>query len=117
MRLMKATDEYGGGVATYYMTSGKLLQICMDLLEMLREDSEKMAAGDLHELLRCWENYHRMFQALAHVHTVLFREETRWPGYYFRSDFPKINEDDWHCFVNCKYDAATAKWEVMKWNL
>ena len=24
MRLMKATDEYGGGVATYYMTSGKL---------------------------------------------------------------------------------------------
>ena len=32
MRLMKATDEYGGGVATYYMTSGKLLNICLDLL-------------------------------------------------------------------------------------
>ena len=53
MRLMKATDEYGGGVATYYMTSGKLLNICLDLLRLLREDSEKMAAGDLHELLRC----------------------------------------------------------------
>ncbi|MBW1636414.1 MAG: adenylyl-sulfate reductase subunit alpha, partial [Deltaproteobacteria bacterium] len=37
MRLMKATDEYGGGVATYYMTSGKLLGMCLDLLELLRE--------------------------------------------------------------------------------
>ena len=34
MRLMKATDEYGGGVATYYMTSGKLLNICLDLLRL-----------------------------------------------------------------------------------
>ena len=54
--------------------------------------------------MRCWENYHRMFQAEAHVRTILFREETRWPGYYFRSDFPKLDEKDWHCFVNCRYE-------------
>jgi len=113
-RLQKIMDEYAGGVTAQFTTSKPMLDKGLELLTFLEEDSEKLGAEDLHELMRCWENYHRMFQALAHVHTVLFREETRWPGYYFRSDFPKINEDDWHCFVNCKYDAATAKWEVMK---
>jgi len=70
MRLMKATDEYGGGVATYYMTSGKLLGICMDLLQLLREDAEKMAAGDLHELMRAWENYHRIWCVEMHIRHI-----------------------------------------------
>jgi adenylylsulfate reductase subunit A len=113
-RLQKIMDEYAGGVTAQFTTSKPMLDKGLDLLAFLQEDSEKLGAEDLHELMRCWENYHRMFQALAHVHTVLYREETRWPGYYFRSDFPKIDEDNWHCFVNCKYDAATGKWEMMK---
>ena len=51
-RLMKATHEYGAGTATYYQTSNKSLEIVMDLLEIMREDCEKLAAGDLHELMR-----------------------------------------------------------------
>ena len=47
-----------------------------------------------------------MYQAEAHVRTILFREETRWPGYYFRADFPKLDNDNWLCFVNCKMDPA-----------
>ncbi|MCG6923985.1 MAG: adenylyl-sulfate reductase subunit alpha [Acidobacteria bacterium] len=113
-RLQKIMDEYAGGVTAQFTTSKPMLDRGLELLDFLREDSEKLGAEDLHELMRCWENYHRMFQAEAHVRTVLFREETRWPGYYFRSDFPKINEDDWHCFVNCRYDAATGKWDMMK---
>ena len=64
--------------------------------------------------MRCWENYHRMFQAEAHVRTILFREETRWPGYYFRADFPKLDEKNWHCFVNCIYHADKDEWEMKK---
>jgi len=52
-------------------------------------------------------------QAEAHVRTVLFREETRWPGYYFRSDTPKMS-DDWACFANCKWDPKSGEWEMMK---
>ncbi len=114
MRLMKATDEYGGGVATYYMTSGKLLQICMDLLEMLREDSEKMAAGDLHELLRCWENYHRIWCVESHIRHILFREESRYPGFYYRSDFPTCDDDNWKCFVNSTFDVESKEWKCEK---
>jgi adenylylsulfate reductase, subunit A len=113
-RLQKLMDEYAGGVTSQFTTSKPLLERGLELLQFLREDADKLGAEDLHELMRCWENYHRMFQAEAHVRTVLFREETRWPGYYFRSDFPKLDEKDWRCFVNCRYEPDTGKWDLMK---
>jgi adenylylsulfate reductase subunit A len=114
MRLMKATDEYGGGVATYYMTSGKLLGICLDLLRLLREDSEKMAAGDLHELMRAWENYHRIWCVESHIRHIEFREESRYPGFYYRSDFPTCDDENWKVFVNSTFDPATKEWKCEK---
>ena len=114
MRLMKATDEYGGGVATYYMTSGKLLGILMDLLKLMREDAAKMAAGDLHELVRAWENYHRIICVEAHIRHIQFREESRYPGFYYRSDFPNVDDENWKCFVNSTYDPKTEEWKCEK---
>ena len=114
MRLMKATDEYGGGVATYYMTSGKLLNICLDLLQLLREDAAKMAAGDLHELLRCWENYHRIWCVETHIRHIEFRKESRYPGFYYRSDFPTCDDENWKCFVNSTYNPETEEWKCEK---
>ncbi|HHD64733.1 MAG TPA: adenylyl-sulfate reductase subunit alpha [Desulfobulbaceae bacterium] len=114
MRLMKATDEYGGGVATYYMTSGKLLGILMDLLELMREDAAKMAAGDLHELVRAWENYHRIICVEAHIRHIQFREESRYPGFYYRSDFPNVDDEHWKCFVNSTFDPKAQEWSCEK---
>lgn len=112
-RLQKIMDEYAGGVSTQFTTSKVLLERGLELLAFLKEDSEKLAAEDLHELMRCWENVHRMWQAEAHVRTILFREETRWPGYYFRSDCPSM-KDDWAVFANCKYNRESGEWEMMK---
>jgi adenylylsulfate reductase subunit A len=111
-RLQKIMDEYAGGVSSQFKTSKKLLEKGLNLLEYLKEDSKKLAAGDLHELMRCWENVHRMWQAEAHVRAILFREETRWPGYYFRSDKPAMDEKDWNVFVNMKWDPKSDKWDV-----
>ncbi len=113
-RLQKIMDEYAGGVTAAFKTSKPLLDRALELFVFLKEDSEKLAASNLHELMRCWENIHRMWQAEAHIRTILFREETRWPGYYFRSDFPKMDEENWHCFVNCKWDPSSGEWEMMK---
>mgnify|MGYP001107995632 FL=1 len=113
-RLQKIMDEYAGGYSSDFTTSAKMLERGLELLEFLKEDSEKLAAADLHELMRCWENVHRMWQAEAHMRSILFREETRWPGYYFRADFPNMDEKNWRVFVNCKWDPATGKWEMMK---
>ena len=112
-RLQKIMDEYAGGVSAQFKTSQKLLEKGLELLAFLKEDSKKLAAQDLHELMRCWENVHRMWQAEAHVRTILARQETRWPGYYFRTDTPEML-DDWKVFMNCKYDASTDQWEMIK---
>ncbi|MGC8763126.1 MAG: adenylyl-sulfate reductase subunit alpha [Acidobacteriota bacterium] len=113
-RLQKIMDEYAGGVSANFTTNKQSLERALELLAFLKEDSEKLAASNLHELMRCWENVQRMWQAEAHVRTILFREETRWPGYYFRADKPKLDEQEWLCFANCKYDPNTGKWEMIK---
>jgi adenylylsulfate reductase subunit A len=111
-RLQKIMDEYAGGVSSQFKTSKGLLEKGLELLEYLKEDSDKLAASDLHELMRCWENIHRMWQAEAHVRAILFREETRWPGYYYRADKPSMDEKDWKVFVNMKWDPKSDKWDV-----
>lgn len=113
-RLQKIADEYFGGVSTWYMTSKTMLEEGLKQLEMLKEDSAKMAAKDLHELMRCWENYHRILSVEAHARHILFREETRYPGYYYRGDFLGIDDKNWKCFVNSVYDAENLKWEFKK---
>ena len=113
-RLQKIMDEYVAGVATWYQTNGKMLEIAEKKLEMLREDSLKMRAKDLHELLRAWENYHRLIAAYAHMKHIQFREETRYPGYYYRMDYQDIDDENWKCFVNSKFDRHTGEWKVWK---
>lgn len=113
-RLMKIADEYFGGIGTWFKTSKTMLEEGLRRLELLKEDSNKLAASNLHELLRCWENYHRVLAAEAHARHILFREESRYPGYYYRADHDVIDDKNWKCFTNSKYDAATGKWELKK---
>jgi len=119
-RLQKIMDEYAGGVTAAFKTSKSNLERGLELMGLLKEDSEKQAARDLHELMRCWENIHRTWQAESHIRSILFREETRWPGYYFRADTPKMDDENWLCFVNCRWDPDSGDWEMMKkdiWNI
>jgi adenosine phosphosulphate reductase, alpha subunit len=113
-RLQKLMDEYVGGANVYFCMNKASLDRAAELFVFLKEDSEKLAAKDVYELLRVWENKHRMWQAESHLLAVSFREETRWPGYYFRTDLPKIDEENWHCFVNMKWDPNTNEWSVFK---
>jgi adenylylsulfate reductase subunit A len=113
-RLQKIMDEYVAGVSTMYQTNAKMMEIAERKLEMLKEDSEKMRAKDLHELLRAWENYHRILAAEAHMKHIQFREESRYPGFYYRMDYNFIDDDNWKCFVNSVYDKNAKQWTVFK---
>jgi adenylylsulfate reductase subunit A len=72
-RLQKIMDEYAGGVSSGYRTSAPLLEKGLEHLHMLKEDIASLAAGNTHELMRCWENVHRVWQAESHMRTMLFR--------------------------------------------
>jgi adenylylsulfate reductase subunit A len=114
MRLMKATNEYGGGWMTYYQTSDKALEMLQDLFNDMHEDAEKLAAGDLHELMRCWEMRHRLWTVESHCRHIHFRKESRFPGFYYKADQPGTDDANWFCFVNSKYDPAAKTWEMKK---
>ncbi len=113
-RLQKIMDEYVAGAGYWYMTSKTMLEEGLRQLEMLKEDSARMAAADHHELMRCWENYHRIVAGEAHARHILFREETRYPGYYFRGDFPQIDDENWKCFTVSRINPENGQWEFEK---
>lgn len=110
-RLQKIMDEYVGGIATMYMTNKPMLEEGLRRLTFLKEDAQRMAAADLHELMRAWEQYHRIIAGEAHLRHILFREETRYPGYYYRADFPKIDDEKWRVFTISQYDPKTNEWK------
>jgi adenylylsulfate reductase subunit A len=111
-RLQKIMDEYAGGTSASYTTNAPMLERGIALIETLREDLAHLGAHNLHELLRCWELAHRVWVGEAHMRHLLHRQETRWPGYYYRSDFPDLDDTNWRVFVNSKFDAGSDKWDV-----
>ena len=113
-RLEKIMDEYVGGTSTNYMTNEWGLKRGLELLDMLKEDMNNIGAEDLHQLLRTWELNHRLTASFSVTHHTLFREETRWPGYYYRGDHMKLDDDNWHCFTLSRYDRESGEWEMEK---
>jgi adenylylsulfate reductase subunit A len=113
-RLEKIMDEYVGGISTFYMTNEPMLNRGLELLSMLKEDLEHLGAEDLHQLQRAWELNHRVWTAESVTRHTLFRQETRWPGYYYRGDHPKLDDTDWHVFTGSQYDAKTGEWHMTK---
>ena len=112
VRLQKIMDEYAGGTSAWYTTNGPTLERGIQLIEMLREDLSHLGARNLHELMRCWEVVHRTWVGESHMRHLLYRKETRWPGYYFRADYPNLDDDNWRVFVNSRYDASSDRWEL-----
>ncbi len=113
-RLQKLMDEYAGGVTVNYMTNEKLLHIGLKKMKTLEEDLEKIAAENIHELLRAWELKHRHLTSEAVMHHTLFRKETRWPGYYYRGDAMKLDDDNWHVLTVSHRDPKTGEYTMEK---
>ena len=113
-RLEKLMDEYVGGYSMFYATSEPLLNRSLELLDDLKRDAQQLGAENLHQLQRAWELHHRIVTAEAVARHTLFREETRWPGYYYRADHPKLDDDSWHVFTGSRYEANTATWHMSK---
>ncbi len=111
-RLEKTMDEYAGGTSTDYTTNDWMLGKALDNVVALRADLARLGAADLHELQRCWELTHRVWTAEAVVRHTRFRTETRWPGYYYRADFPQVDDTNWRCFTSSVYDRASDRWTL-----
>ncbi|MGO9014371.1 MAG: adenylyl-sulfate reductase subunit alpha [Dissulfurispiraceae bacterium] len=112
-RLQKIMGEYAGGWETLYGTNDKMLEAAIWKLSFCGEDTEKIGAKNLHELMRAWEAIHRYWVGESCVRTRLARKESRWPGYYYKFDYLKLDEGQKH-FVNVKYDVDKKEWKVIE---
>jgi adenylylsulfate reductase subunit A len=113
-RLEKIMDEYAGGISVNYMTNEPLLLRGLELLKTFHEDLDKLGAEDLHQLQRAWELKHRAIASECVVQHTLFRKETRWPGYYYRGDHMKLDDENWHALTLSRRDPESGEWEMEK---
>ena len=113
-RLEKLMDEYAGGISVNYMTNEPLLMRGLQLMKTLHEDLECLGAEDLHQLQRAWELKHRAIASECVIHHTLFRKETRWPGYYYRGDHMKLDDDNWHVLTVSRRDPESGEYSLEK---
>ena len=107
-------DGSVGGIAITDMTNGPLLTRGLELLGILKEDAAQLGEEDQHQLQRAWELQHRLMASECVAQHTMFRKETRWPDYYYRGDYPKLDDADWHCFTRTRYDRESGKWAMEK---
>ena len=76
---------------------------------------KKLAAGDLHELMRALGNLASVSILLKHMFVILDSvEETRYPGFYYKADMPGQDDENWFCFVNSSYDKDKNEWSLKR---
>ncbi|MFW6022989.1 MAG: adenylyl-sulfate reductase subunit alpha [Halanaerobiaceae bacterium] len=112
-RLQDIMEEYAGGKSTYYeLEENKLIQARKHLKE-LSENIERIEAANYHQLMLAHEVIDRVDVARILVEHLLYRQETRWPGYQTRIDFPSMKKE-WLKFINSKINPATGKIEIIQ---
>jgi succinate dehydrogenase/fumarate reductase flavoprotein subunit len=76
-----------------YIKSEARLKQALEGLAGLKEQTDKLHAANLHELVKANEARSMVAVAEAFLHSSLCRQESR--GFHFREDFPLTNNRDW----------------------
>jgi succinate dehydrogenase/fumarate reductase flavoprotein subunit len=75
-------------------------ELCQARLQEVREDMETgMIARDAHELMRAAEVASILDCADMAAFSSLFRKESRWGLYHWRTDYPERDDEAWRCHV------------------
>lgn len=111
-RLQRLMDEYAGGVHQFFRMSEEQLKYALKHLNILKDQVKYLMAHDLHDLMSVHEVIDRLDVAETLIYHLLFRKETRWPGWQTRVDYPERNDQEFDCFVNSKKNLETGEVEV-----
>jgi succinate dehydrogenase/fumarate reductase flavoprotein subunit len=81
------------------------MEIGLQRFAEIRADLGRIKAESPHELMRAIEVHAILDCAELAARASLFRTESRWGLYHYRSDFPDRNDDDWFSFVEARKGA------------
>lgn len=110
-RLQRLMDEYAGGVHQFFRMNEERLQYALREIKILKDQTKYLVAKDLHELMSAHEVLDRLEVAEVLVKHLLFRRETRWPGWQTRMDYPEV-DPNLDCFVNSQKGKETGEIKV-----
>ncbi|MBA4422383.1 MAG: adenylylsulfate reductase [Syntrophus sp. (in: bacteria)] len=110
-RLQRLMDEYAGGVHQFYRMNEERLVHALKHIRKLQEQAGLLHVGDLHGLMGAHEVIDRLNIAEVLIHHLLYRKETRWPGWQTRMDYPEI-DPKLDCFVESVRDPKTGEIKV-----
>jgi adenylylsulfate reductase, subunit A len=112
--LQEIMDEYAGGATSHYELTESKLIIARKKLKELKSKLQLLSAGDKHELVSCLELIDRFDVAKVLIEHLIYRKETRWPGFQTRTDYPEKDDTNWLGFVNSVYDPVEDRVKMIK---
>jgi succinate dehydrogenase/fumarate reductase flavoprotein subunit len=81
------------------------MEIGLKRFAEIRADLEQLKARNPHELMRAMEVYAILDCAELAARASLFRTESRWGLYHYRTDYPGRNDAEWFAFVEVRKGA------------
>ena len=81
------------------------MEIGLQRFAEIREDLKRLKARNPHELMRAMEVYAILDCAELAAAASLYRTESRWGLYHYRTDYAERNEKDWFAFVEVRKGA------------
>lgn len=82
------------------------MEIGLERFAEIRADLDLLCATHPHELMRAMEVHDILDCAEMAARASLFREESRWGLYHYRTDHPERNDRDWFVHVQVKKTGA-----------
>lgn len=108
-RLQKIMDEYAGGIGSYYELNEEKLLFARTALAKTQTQIPYLVADGWHDLNLALQAVDRLEVARVLVEHLLYRKETRWPGFQTRLDYPHRDDYNWLKFVNSKRDLSSGQ--------
>jgi succinate dehydrogenase/fumarate reductase flavoprotein subunit len=81
------------------------MEIGLKRFAEIRADLKQLKARNPHELMRAMEVYAILDCAELAARASLYRKESRWGLYHYRTDYPGRNDAEWFAFVEVKKGA------------
>ena len=111
--LQQIMENYAGGRSQYYELEASKLKQARSKLKDLKAESKKVKADSLRDFLAVQELLERIDVAEVLIEHLLYREESRWPAYQSRIDFPE-RKKEWRKFVNSRRNPASGEVEIIE---
>ncbi|MDR3221106.1 MAG: fumarate reductase/succinate dehydrogenase flavoprotein subunit, partial [Candidatus Accumulibacter sp.] len=78
------------------------MEIGLQRFAEIREDLDHVRAENPHELMRAMEVHAILDCAELAARASLYRTESRWGLYHYRTDFPERDDAHWNCFAEVR---------------